>query len=185
MRHGRKSRGGGGIGGHVPPLFLKVGDIISNVPPLFLGWMIINWNEDPFYSMFSDVMDLFFFSFFCCLLVRKVCDGGWVPLFCVWKIEQKMSSWKKKVSDPTDDIPSSSLQCVWGSVKTGANQVPKAISDHDPLPDWVHDLIYVRSQPLSRSRLESAHCDVMVLFTKERITFRKRFAFTSPQNQAF
>ena len=45
--------------------------------------------------MFSDVVDLFFFFFFF-LLVRKVCDVRWVPLLCVWKIEQKMLSRKKK-----------------------------------------------------------------------------------------
>ena len=69
VTHGRKSWGGGTI--------LKVGDIISNVPPppLFLGWMIINWNEDPFY-MFSDVVDHFFFLFFFCLSERFVMYDG-------------------------------------------------------------------------------------------------------------
>ena len=38
----------------------------------------------------------------------------------------------------------------YGPVHNGANHVPKVISDHDPLPDWVRDLNYVRSQALQR-----------------------------------
>ena len=51
-----------------------------------------------------------------------------------------------------------------GPVHKGANHVPKAVSDHDPLPDWVHELNYVRSQalqPPSRSRTGSAYCEVI------------------------
>ena len=44
--------------------------------------------------MFSDVEDPFFLLFF--LLVRNVCDVGWVPLLCVWKIEPKFLSRKKE-----------------------------------------------------------------------------------------
>ena len=96
--------GGGGGGGQgdmsPPPTFLKVGDIISNVPPppppththtLFSGWIIIR-NEDPFYTCSLTLWT--FFLFF--LLVRKVCDVGWVPLLCVSKIEPKILSRKKK-----------------------------------------------------------------------------------------
>ena len=51
-----------------------------------------------------------------------------------------------------------------GPVHKGTNHVPKAISDRDPLPDWVRDLTYVRSQALqtpSQSRTGSVHCEVI------------------------
>ena len=56
---------------------------------------------------------------------------------------------------------------VYGPVHKGANHVPKAVSDRNPLPDWVRDLnyMYVRSQALqlpSRTRTGSAHCEVIV-----------------------
>ena len=54
-----------------------------------------------------------------------------------------------------------------GPVHKGENHVPKSDSDHDPLPDWVCDLNYVRSQalqPPSRSRTGSAHCKVIFCF---------------------
>ena len=53
---------------------------------------------------------------------------------------------------------------IIGPVKKGANHVPKEVSDHDPLSEWVRDLNYVRSQalrPPSRSRTGFAHCEVM------------------------
>ena len=87
------------------------------------------------------------------------------------------------------------------------NHVPKAVSDRDPLADWVRYLNYVRSQALhtsSQSRTGSAHCEVIFCSycavradwpmhdfsahfqnAHARITFRKSFAFTCPQNQAF
>ena len=49
-------------------------------------------------------------------------------------------------------------------VHKGANHVPKAVSDHDPLPDWVRDVNYVRSHALqlpSQSRTGSGHCEVI------------------------
>ena len=83
----------------------------------------------------------------------------------------------------------------------------KLVSDRDPLPDWVRDLNYMRSQALQtsfRSRTGSAHCEVIFCSycavradwpmhgfsahfqnAHARITFRKSFAFTCPQNQAF
>ena len=97
---GRKSGGGGGqAGGHAPTI-LKVGDIISNVPPppLFLGWMIINWNEDPFY-MFSDVRSLvwtfFVFCFFACQKFRFVMYDG-----CLENWGKNIESEKKCRSPP-------------------------------------------------------------------------------------
>ena len=90
-----------------------------------------------------------------------------------------------------------------GPVHKGTNDV----SDHDPLPDWVRDLNYVHSQALQtpfQSRTGSAHCEVIFCsyctvctewpmhgFSAHfqnahvQITFRKSFAFTCPQNQAF
>ena len=81
------------------------------------------------------------------------------------------------------------------------NHVPKAASDRDPLPD----LNYVCSHALqtpSQSRTGSAHCEVIFCShcavhadipmhgisthfqnAHARITFRKSFAFTCPQNQ--
>ena len=62
-----------------------------------------------------------------------------------------------------------------GSVHKGTNHVLKDVSDRDPLRDWDRDLNYVRShalQTLSQSRTGSAHCDVMGLFTRERITLQ-------------
>ena len=42
--------------------------------------------------------------------------------------------------------------CEWhdsiGPVHKEANHVPKAVSNHDPLPHWVRDMNYVRSQEL-------------------------------------
>ena len=95
----------------------------------------------------------------------------------------------------------------YGPVHKGTNHVPKAVSDCDPLPDWVRDLNYVRSHALqtpSQSRTGSAHCEVIFCSyfavradwpmhgfiahfqnAHARITFRKSFAFTCPQNQAF
>ena len=52
-------------------------------------------------------------------------------------------------------------------VHKGTNHVPKAVSDRDPLPDWVRDLNYVRSHALqtaSQSQAGSAHCEGNVLF---------------------
>ena len=91
-----------------------------------------------------------------------------------------------------------------GPVHNGLDHIPKAISDCDLLPDWVRDLNYVHSQalqPPSQSRTGSAHCEVIFCSycpdwpmhgfsthfqnAHARITFRKSFAFTSPQNQAF
>ena len=92
-----------------------------------------------------------FFFFFLCLLVRKVCDGRWVPLFCVWKIEQKMWSWKKKCRIQLMIFLQVVCSVSEGLFSKERIKFPKAISDHDPLPDWVRDLIYVHSQPLSRS----------------------------------
>ena len=57
---------------------------------------------------------------------------------------------------------------ISGPVHKGANHVLKAVSDPDPLPDWVHDLNYVRSQalqPPSQSWIESAHCEVIFVPT--------------------
>ena len=54
---------------------------------------------------------------------------------------------------------------VSGPVHKGSNHVPKAISTHDPLPDWVRDLNNVRSQALqlpSQSRTGYVHCEVLV-----------------------
>ena len=42
---------------------------------------------------------------------------------------------------------------VYGPVHNGANHIPKAVSDHDPLPDWVRDLNYVRSHALQTAVL--------------------------------
>ena len=98
---------------------------------------------------------------------------------------------------------------IWsyGPIHKGTNHVLKAISDHDPLPDWARDLNYVRSQALQmlcQSRTGSAHCEVISCSycpvradwpmhgfsahfqnVHARITFRKRFTLTCPQNQAF
>ena len=55
-------------------------------------------------------------------------------------------------------------QNVYGPVHNGANHVPKAVSDHNLLPDLVRNLIYMRSQalqPPSQSQTGSAHCEVM------------------------
>ena len=55
----------------------------------------------------------------------------------------------------------------------GANHVPKAVSDHDPLRDWVCDLNYVRSQalqPPSQSRTGSAHCQIIFCVLLRRLT---------------
>ena len=96
------NRGGGGGGegwgqGDMfppppPPTILKVHGAGHNnyqmSPPLFLGWMIINWNEDPFY-MFSDVVDLFF------LLVRKV-----PPTLCLENWAKYVESKRKSVGVP-------------------------------------------------------------------------------------
>ena len=52
-----------------------------------------------------------------------------------------------------------------GPIHKGANHVPKAVSDHDPLHDWVRDLNNVRSQALQppcRSRTGSAHSEVIL-----------------------
>ena len=52
----------------------------------------------------------------------------------------------------------------YGPVHKGTNHVPKAVSDRDPLPDWVRDLNYVCSQALqtpSQSQTGSAHCEVI------------------------
>ena len=52
---------------------------------------------------------------------------------------------------------------VNGPVHKATNHVPKAVSDRDPLPDWVRDLNYVRSQALqtpSRSRKGSLRCEI-------------------------
>ena len=57
-----------------------------------------------------------------------------------------------------------------GPVHKGANHVPKAVSDHDPLPDWVRDLNYMRSQALQppfQSRTGSAHCEVYFVPTAQ------------------
>ena len=57
-----------------------------------------------------------------------------------------------------------------GPVHKGTNHIPKAVSDHDPLPDWVPDLNYVRSHALqtpSRSRTGSAHCEVKFVPTAQ------------------
>ena len=53
-----------------------------------------------------------------------------------------------------------------GPVHKGTNHVPKAVSDRDPLPDWVRDLNYMyvcshASQTPSQSRTGSAHCEVI------------------------
>ena len=93
--------------------------------------------------------------------------------------------------------------CHIEPLQQGANHIPKAVSDRDPLPDWVRDLNYVHSQALelpSQSRTGSAHCEVifcsycddwpMQCFSAHlqnahtRIMFQKSFAFTSPQNKA-
>ena len=89
------------------------------------------------------------------------------------------------------------------SQRSGANHVPKAVSDHDLLPAWVRDFNVCSQalQPPSRSQTGSAHCEVIFCsycadwpmhsfsahFQKahSRITFQKSFAFTSLQNQAF
>ena len=91
--HGRKSRG---TGGPPPPTFLKVGDTISNVPPppRFSGWMLIYWNYDLFYIF--DVVD-FSSSFFACHNLRFVMYDAWVPLLCVWKIEQIKNVGSEKI----------------------------------------------------------------------------------------
>ena len=39
---------------------------------------------------------------------------------------------------------SPALAMILGPVHKAANHVPKAVSDRDPLPDWVRDLNYVR-----------------------------------------
>ena len=81
--HGRKS------GGPPPPHDFEGGG--HNIkcppppPPRFGGWMIITWNEDPFYMLSGVVALIFYF-----LLVREVCDVRWVPLLCVWNIEPNM-----------------------------------------------------------------------------------------------
>ena len=94
-----------------------------------------------------------------------------------------------------------------GPVHKGTNHFPKAVLDRDTLPDWVRDLNYMRSQALqtpSQSQTGSAHCEVIFCSycavradwsmhgfsahfqnAHARITFRKSFAFTCPQNQAF
>ena len=76
-----------------PPHFFEGGghnQMSPPPPPLFLGWMIINWNEDPFY-MFSDVMNLFFFA----------CQKGlWcrmgTPILCLDNWAKNVESKKKK-----------------------------------------------------------------------------------------
>ena len=89
------------------------------------------------------------------------------------------------------------------------NHVPKAVSDRDPVPDWVRDLNYVHSQalqtpvPITNRICEVIFCSYCAVCADwprtrpmhgfsahfqnahARITFRKSFAFTCPQNQAF
>ena len=53
-----------------------------------------------------------------------------------------------------------------GPVHKGVNHVPKAVLDRDLLPDWVHDLNYVLSQPLqtpSQSRTGSVLSEVIFI----------------------
>ena len=81
---------GGGGQGDIPP------------PPthtLFSGWMVIYLNYAPFYIFFNVV------ALFLLLLVTKVCDVGWVPLLCVWKIEQQILSRKTSVGVPPPPLP--------------------------------------------------------------------------------
>ena len=61
----------------------------------------------------------------------------------------------------TGDL-SSSIDSFYhsGPVHKGTNHVPKAVSNRDPLPDWVCDLNYMCSHALqmpSQSRTGSAH----------------------------
>ena len=106
------NRGGGGQGdNHVPHDLEDGGHSIKcpppPPPPRFWGWMIINWKHTSY--ILSGVVDLFFWW-----LVREVCDVRWVPLLCVWKIEQNMLRSGKRVSDspppppPTPPPPRSS-----------------------------------------------------------------------------
>ena len=63
-------------------------------------------------------------------------------------------------------------------VHEGANHVPKVVSDHDPLADWVHDLNYMRSQALqqpSRAQTGSAHRVNILLHNCKWITSRLAF----------
>ena len=89
----------GGGGGRAPLPDLEDGGHNIECPPRFWGCMIIHWNEDPFVMRAADQRCGFFFFFFF-LLVREVGDVQWVPLLCVWKIDQKiLRSEKKKVSE--------------------------------------------------------------------------------------
>ena len=84
------------------------------------------------------------------------------------------------------------------AVHKGAHHIPKAVSDHGLLPDWVRDLNYVRSQalqPPSWSQTGFVYCQVIFCSycadwpmhgfsahfqtAHARITFRKSFAFTT------
>ena len=71
-------------------------------------------------------------------------------------------------------------------VHEGANHVPKVVSDHDPLADWVHDLNYMHSQALqqpSRAQTGSAHRVNILLHNCKWITIasglQADFAFLS------
>ena len=84
-----------------------------------------------------------------------------------------------------------------GSIHKGANRVPKAVLDRNPLPDWVRDLNYVRSQVLQTPSHRDRICALRdnILFLLRRLThaygfsahfqnahartmFQKSFAFT-------
>ena len=102
--HGRKSGGGGGGQGDMSPpprTILKVRGQHIKCPPRFWGWMIINWNEDPFFMWALRRCGLFFFF----LLVIEVCDVRWVPLLCVWKIEPNILRLEKCWSPPPPPPP--------------------------------------------------------------------------------
>ena len=107
-------RGGGGTGNMSPHYFEGGGHNIKCLsppppPPLFLGWMIINWNEDPFY-MFSDVVD-FFFSFFFACQKGLWCTMG-TPTLCLenWA---KMLSRKKSVGVSPPPPPPPLIGFFW------------------------------------------------------------------------